>query len=385
METLQAPLRTEQPATPTLQPTSPRRLLSLDALRGFDMFLIIGGTHLLVTFIEAFNITSLGWLARQMEHIPWHGLSFEDVIFPLFLYMVGISLGFSTSSSLKKGMSKNDIYWKAFKRMLILSVLGIIYKNKPLHFDWDQIRYVSVLGRLGVTGFIATLIIMNTNLKGYIYWIAGLLVAYWAAMMFIPVPGYGAGNLTVEGNLAGYIDRIIVPGRLKDGNFDELGYFEHIPSIGLVLMGVITSHILRMNKSDYQKVAILSIAGAVSIILGVLWSLHFPINKHLWSSSFILTTGGISFLFMALFYMVIDVWNYKKWSIPFMIIGVNSIFIYLASSLINFSYTANALFNGFFQMVGEDGQAFLLAFTVLGLEFLLLYFLYKKKIFFKVG
>ncbi len=203
-------------------------------------------------------------------------------------------------------------------------------------------------------------------------------------MMFIPVPGYGAGNLTVEGNLAGFIDRIIVPGRLKDGIFDELGYFEHIPSTALVIMGAITAYILKMNGTENKKVMILSITGFASILLGVVWGLHFPINKHLWSSSFILTTGGISFLFMALFYLIIDVWEYKKWSIPFMIIGVNSIFIYLASSLIDFRYTANYLFNGFFQMVNEPEQAFLLQFFVLGLEFLLLYFLYKKKVFFKV-
>jgi predicted acyltransferase len=383
MELLQKTAQSEQPPV-AAKPTSSKRLLSLDALRGFDMFLIIGGTYLLETFIEAFHLTSLDWLARQMHHIPWHGLSFEDVIFPLFLYMVGVSLGFSTTSSLNKGMSKNDIYWKAFKRMLLLSLLGIIYKNNPLHFNWDEIRYVSVLGRIGVTGFIATLIVVNTNLKGQILWIIGLLVSYWAAMLFIPVPGYGAGDLSIEGNLAGYIDRIIVPGRLKDGIVDELGYFEHIPSTALVLMGAITSFIFRTQASDYKKVTILSITGGGLIVLGVLWGFHFPINKHLWSSSFILTTGGISFLFMALFYLVIDVWEYKKWSIPFMIIGVNSIFIYLASSLINFRYTANYLFNGFMQMTAEAGQAFILQLGVLALEFLLLYFLYRKKIFFKV-
>jgi predicted acyltransferase len=383
MELLQKTAQSEHPPVAS-KPTSSKILLSLDALRGFDMFLIIGGTYLLETFIEAFHLTSLDWLARQMHHIPWHGLSFEDVIFPLFLYMVGVSLGFSTTSSLNKGMSKNDIYWKAFKRMLLLSLLGIIYKNNPLHFNWDEIRYVSVLGRIGVTGFIATLIVVNTHLKGQILWIVGLLVSYWAAMMFIPVPGYGAGDLSIEGNLAGYIDRIIVPGRLKDGIVDELGYFEHIPSTALVLMGAITSFIFRTQASDYRKVAILSVTGGGLIVLGVLWGFHFPINKHLWSSSFILTTGGISFLFMALFYLVIDVWEYKKWSIPFMIIGVNSIFIYLASSLINFRYTANYLFNGFMQLTDEAGQAFILQLGVLALEFLLLYFLYRKKIFFKV-
>ncbi len=169
MKPVSPPIFTAPSPQATMKATTSRRLLSLDALRGFDMFLIIGGTHLLETFIIAFDLKSLDWLARQMHHVPWHGLSFEDLIFPLFLYMVGVSLGFSTTSSLNKGMSKKEIYWKAFKRMLLLSLLGIIYKNRPLHFDWDQIRYVSVLRRLGVTGFFATLIILNTKLKGKSY------------------------------------------------------------------------------------------------------------------------------------------------------------------------------------------------------------------------
>ncbi|WP_236974589.1 acyltransferase family protein [Membranihabitans maritimus] len=361
-----------------------KRLDSLDALRGFDMFLIIGGTYLISTFIDAMNWTSLGWLTAQFKHVPWHGLTFEDVIFPLFLFMVGVSMVYSIASSRKKGLSDQDIYIKAFKRMLLLSVLGIIYKNRPLHFDLEEIRFVSVLGRIGVTGFIGTLIVMNTNIRGQIYWLAGLLIFYWLSMLFIPVPGYGAGDLSQEGNLAGFIDRIIVPGRLKDGNFDELGYFEHIPSIGLVLMGALAAHILRKEIIDIKKVTYLGIIGAGCILGGIIWNFHFPINKHLWSSSFIMVTGGISFLFLALFYQIIDVWGFKKWSFVFKIIGLNSIFIYLASALIDFRYTSNYLFNGFFEMAGEDGKRFLLQLSVLLLEVGLLYFLYKKRIFFKV-
>lgn len=361
-----------------------KRLESLDALRGFDMFLIIGGTHFIASFIEAMGWDSLGWLTDQFKHVPWHGLTFEDVIFPLFLFMVGVSMVYSVASSRRKGMSDKEIYWKAFKRMILLSILGIIYKNRPLHFDWDQIRYVSVLGRIGVAGFLATLILVNTNWKGVLYWLFGILIVYWAAVMFIPVPGYGAGDLSEEGNLVTYIHSYIVPGRLIDGIYDENGYFTHIPATGLVLMGTLAGTLLRTSLEEMKKVGWLAGAGAIAIIIGVIWSYHFPINKHLWSSSFIMVTGGISLLFMSLFYLVIDVWGFQKWAFPFKIIGLNSIFIYMASGLIDWGYTSKYLLNGFIQMANEAGQTFIVMLGVLLLKWALLYFMYRKKIFVKV-
>lgn len=361
-----------------------KRLESLDALRGFDMFLIIGGTHLISSFIDAMNWESLGWLTAQFRHIPWHGLTFEDVIFPLFLFMVGVSMVFSVASSRRKGLSNREIIWKAFKRMIVLSLLGIVYKNNPLHFDWDQIRYVSVLGRIGVAGFLATLILLNTTWKGRLYWLFGILILYWAAVMFIPVPGYGAGDLSQEGNLVTFIHSYIVPGRLIDGIYDENGYFTHIPATGLVLMGTLAANLLRSGKKELEKVTWLVGAGLLAIGIGVIWNFHFPINKHLWSSSFIMVSGGISFLFMALFYWLIDVRGYRKWAFPFKVIGLNSLFIYLASGLVDFSYTSRYLLNGFLQMSGEDMQRFIVQLGVLLLEFGLLYFMYRKRIFIKV-
>lgn len=372
----------EKNTTPT--PFIAKRLESLDALRGFDMFLIIGGTHFIASFINAMQWESLSWLTAQFRHVPWHGLTFEDVIFPLFLFMVGVSMVYSVASSRRKGLSNKQIIGKAFRRMILLSILGIIYKNRPLHFDWDQIRYVSVLGRIGVTGFLATLILLNTTWRGRLYWLAGILVFYWAVMLFIPVPGYGAGDLSQEGNLATYINSYIVPGRLVDGIYDENGYFQHIPATGLVLMGSLAATLLRGEWLESRKVMWLAGAGGIAIVIGLIWNFHFPINKHLWSSSFILVTGGISFLFMALFYGVIDVLGYKKWAFPFKIIGLNSIFIYMASGLIDFGYTSRYLLNGFIQMAGEDGQKFIIQFGVLLLEFGLLYFMYRKRIFIKV-
>lgn len=361
-----------------------KRLESLDALRGFDMFLIIGGTHLIASFIRAMNWESLGWLTDQFVHVPWHGLTFEDVIFPLFLFMAGVSMTFSVASSRKKGFTNRDIYWKAFKRMIVLSLLGIVYKNNPLHFDWDQIRYVSVLGRIGVTAFLGTLIYLNTDWKGRIYWLAGILVFYWATMLFVPVPGYGAGDLSQEGNLATFINSYIVPGRFIDGIYDENGYFQHIPATGLVLMGTLAGTLLRSGRAEMDKVVWLAGAGLIAIGIGVVWNFHFPINKHLWSSSFILVSGGISFLFMGVFYLLIDVWGYQKWAFPFKVIGLNSLFIYLASGLVDFGYTSRYLLNGFLQMSGEDMQRFIVQLGVLLLEFALVYFMYRRRIFIKV-
>lgn len=364
--------------------TPSKRLEALDALRGFDMFLIIGGTAFIGSFIRAMEWESMEWLTAQFRHAPWHGLTFEDIIFPLFLFMVGVSMVYSIASSRRKGMSKKEIYRKAFTRMIILSLLGIVYKNKPLHFDWGQIRYVSVLGRIGITGFFATLILLNTTWRGQLAWLAGLLVFYWISLMFIPVPGYGAGDLSIEGNMATYINSIIVPGRLIDGIYDENGYFQHIPATGLVLMGNFAGMILRNQWTENRKILLLSAAGAVAIVTGLIWSIHLPVNKHLWSSSFIMVSGGISFLFMALFYGVIDVWGMKKWAFPFKIIGLNSVFIYMASGLIDFSYTSRYLLNGFIQMGGEDAQRFVTQLGVLLLELGVLYFMYKKRIFIKV-
>lgn len=369
-----------------INPVKPGRLLSLDALRGFDMFMIIGGGHLIQRAGALNDWAWLDWLAGQMHHARWHGFNFYDIIFPLFLFISGVSLTYSLASQLKKGRTKKDIYLHAFRRMLVLMFLGILYKNHPLHFDWGQIRYVSVLGRIGFTGFCVTLIVMNTkNFQQRLYWALGLLVAYWAAMMFIPVPGFGAGNLTLEGNLAGFVDRALMPGRMIQKIFDENGFFEHIPATSLVLMGAMTGEFLRSAKfTENKKVLLLAGAGVVLIGLGNLWGLHFPINKRLWSSSFILATAGGCLVMLSLFYLIIDVLGYRKWAYFFVVIGLNSIVAYLGAKFINFAYTADYLLNGFYQMSNEPVQHLIRELGILALEWLMLYFLYKKRIFVKV-
>lgn len=358
------------------------RLAALDALRGFTMFWIIGGERLFESISE---LTGWHWLGRQMRHVSWNGFSFMDLIFPLFMFAVGVSTYISTSRGIEKGKSKKELYYKAFRRMLILMLLGLIYKNAPLSFDVSKTRFVSVLGRIGITGFVVVLITLNNRVRGQIAWLFGILVAYWAAMKLIPVPGYGAGVLTLEGNLAGYIDRAVLPGRLIQGVFDENGLLTTVPCICIVLMGALAGKLLFSDQyPKHRKVVYLALAGIACLLLGGVWGLSFPINKHLWSSSFVMLTCGLSLLLLSLFYLIIDVWGYKKWSFPFMVIGLNSVTIYMACRLIDFSHTATLLLDGIIRSSSESTGTLILALGTLTLEWLFLYFLYRKNIFLKV-
>lgn len=361
------------------------RILSLDCLRGFDM-LMISGAGGFIALLE--NKTGWGWVdavARQMHHAEWNGFTFEDFIFPLFLFIAGVSLVFSISKSVRLGRSKRSIYHKSFRRMIILIGLGIVYKNTPItFFDPHHIRVVSVLGRIGFATFIATLLYVNFSREKRMGWILAILLLYYAAMFLIPVPGYGKGDLSIQGNLAGWFDRTFLPGRLHDGIFDENGLLTQFPALCLTIMGTIAGDILKSERKEYGKILFLTVLGIISIGLGLLWGLSFPINKHLWSSSFILLTGGIAFLCLSFFYWIIDVMKYRKWTFFFRIVGLNSLTIYLVYNFVNFRYTSHKLFSGIYAIAPESWHEVFEALGALGLVWLFLYFLYRKKIFLKV-
>ena len=363
-----------------------KRLLSIDALRGFDMLMIAG----LGAFVSLLNGKTdwpwVDWLANQFEHPAWNGFAFYDFIFPLFLFIAGVSLPYSLNKGLEQGSSKFQLYKKALVRMLILIALGILDKNAPVpFFEWSQIRIVGVLQRIGFAGFITTLLYLNFNFRSRIFWIGGLLMFYYAAMYLIPVPGFGAGDLSFEGNLHGWIDRSILPGRLIQKTYDENGIFTQVPALCLTIMGSLAGDILR-NKilSDYRKLWNLSITGIICVSIGLLWGLHFPINKHLWSSSFIMLTGGMSFLAIALFYWLIDILNFQRWAFFFTVIGMNSLAIYMAYRFIDFGYTSRLLFSGLYIHSPEKWHPVFESLGALGLVWILMYSLYRLKIFVKV-
>ncbi|SHM77252.1 acyltransferase family protein [Mucilaginibacter sp. OK098] len=383
--------------TPSLaQPT--KRLLSLDALRGFDMFWIMSGEQIIHTLAKVTQWPVLLWFSGQLHHTVWNGITFYDMIFPLFLFIAGVSMPYSMGNKIAKAgvqsanqlpaKSKRGIYLSMLRRTVILILLGMVV-NGVLKFNgYENTRFASVLGRIGLAWFFAGIIYLNFNLKGQIVWLVGILAGYWAAMLFIPVPGYGAGVLTMQGSLESYIDRLLLPGRLHDKIHDPEGGLSTIPAIGTALLGIFTGSFLKWDSSRWpmlKKGLLLFGAGLVLIGLGWLWNPEFPINKRLWSSSFVLYVGGWSMVFLSVFYLVIDVAGFKKWAIPFVWIGTNSILIYLCSEgLVNFGYTANYVFGGLIYLTPLAWQAVWTAVSVTLVQLIFLYLLYRNKLFLKV-
>jgi predicted acyltransferase len=363
------------------------RLLSIDALRGFDMLFIAGGGTFLALMKGKTGWPWVDFIARQMHHATWDGrITFYDLIFPIFLFLAGASLTFSVNKELSKGRKKSDIYLKAFWRMLIFIGIDIVYKNPGISFfEPSNIRYLGILGRIGLTGFITTILFLNFPRYSRLILIASILLLYYAALFLIPVPGYGAGDLSsMESNFVGWLDRTLLPGRLVNKIYDENGLTTQFPALCLTIMGSLAGDILRCNWKESRKIKSLILAGLACLGLGFLWGLHFRISRHLWSSSFILVSGGWAFLFMSLFYWSIDVMKYQKWAFFFKVIGMNALATYLLYYFINFYYTSNLIFFGLYAPTPEPWHKVFEAIGALSLVWLTLYFMYRKKIFLKI-
>jgi predicted acyltransferase len=371
-----------------------QRLQSLDALRGFDMLWIISGEFVVHALSKAWDVPVIHWMSNQLHHSDWNGFTFYDMIFPLFIYISGVSMPFSyagmlsKAAGLEKAAAKRKIYIALFRRTLVLILCGLVINGLLKWQGYENTRFASVLARIALSCFFAAIIYLNCTLRGQIVWFLVILFGYWAAMKLVPVPGYGAGVLTADGNLSAYIDRLLLPGKLHRKVYDPEGIFSTIPAICTALLGVFTGQLLRWQHNSWnmkRKGLALAVAAFILMGCGLAWNTVFPINKIMWTSSFVLFAGGWSVLFFVIFYLVIDVAGYKKWSLPFVWIGTNSILIYMAShGLIDFESTARYLFGGFISMAGGLWQPVWLAVAVMFLQVALLYFLYKKKWFLKV-
>ncbi|WP_031528827.1 acyltransferase family protein [Dyadobacter crusticola] len=367
--------------------TPPQRLLSLDTLRGFDMFWISGGEEI---FHVLAKVTGWSWaifLAHQFTHPDWNGFRAYDLIFPTFLFMAGVSTPFSLGSRLEKGVPAKELLRKVVQRGLLLVLLGIIYNNGIFQTEWENMRYPSVLARIGLAGMFAQIIYLYTGKRARWIWFAGLLIGYYLFMTFYPVPACGAGIMTMECNPASYFDRMLIPGRLHLTIHDPEGLVSTIPAIATGLMGIFAGELLRTSEetlSKNTKVTYLVFAGIVSLLVCVVWDYFFPINKNLWTSSFVLCAGGFSVLLLALFYWIVDVLNYRRWTLFFVVIGMNSIVIYMVGRFISFGYTAEALFGGILSYFPEPAEAVgeIIAFIVVQWAFM--YLLFRNKLFLKV-
>lgn len=369
-------------------PVKPERLHSLDALRGFDMFWIMGGESIFVGLATITGWPILQWWAGQLTHVAWSGFHAYDMIFPLFLFIAGISFPFSLSKRYAGAENRRALYFHVIKRGLLLVLLGIIYNN-TIRFNFADMRYGSVLGRIGLAWMFAALIFMNTGLRFRIIWLAGILVFYYLLLLLFPAHDLGNFDpFSPQGNLSGYIDRMLLPGKFCCYTYgDSEGLLTTLPATSTALLGMLTGQFVMskyMNDKPMRKVLYMVLAAIGLMILGRIWNLAFPINKYLWSSSFVCFVGGLSLLLFSLFYLVIDIWKINKWTGFFVVIGMNSITIYLAERIIDFSAATKFIFGGFIELFPSAWTELLGAVAFFSVAWIFLYFLYKRKIFLKV-
>jgi len=383
MQPVAPPISAASTDRPTgVTPAAPR-LLSLDALRGFDMFWIVGAEELVSGLQQISTSGPLRLLSDQLQHKAWAGFHFEDLIFPLFVFIVGVSLVFSLSKALEQG-GRSAAIWRIIRRSAVLYLLGILYYG-GFSTPFEKIRLLGVLQRLALCYLFASLLFCYLKPKALVGVCAVLLVGYWALMSFVPVPNHGAGQFAEGANLANYVDQQFLPLRKWDGDHDPEGLLSTLPAIATCLLGVFAGLLLRNAAvPDRKKVGTLIVAGIGCLAAGWLWHLQFPVIKKLWTSSFVLVAGGYSYLLLAAFYQVIDVWKISKWAQPFVWIGVNPITIYFGGRFIDFEGLAKLLVGGpVNEWFGRYG-ALVLAVTTLALGFLFLRFLYQRRIFLRV-
>lgn len=366
-----------------------QRLISLDTLRGFDMFWIIGGGAIADGLVNL----DLPWsnvIAQQLSHSKWNGFTFYDLIFPLFVYITGVSVVLSLQKRLE-GADRLPLIKHILKRTAILFLMGIIYYDQISTWSLANIRIMGVLQRISLCYLFSSLLVIYTRPRSQAAIILGILAGYWAIMKYVPVPGYGAGIWTETGNLPRYIDNLLLPGRLFYGSWDPEGLLTTVPALATCLLGVLSGYWLKISTffqgrslNTIQRMLYLFLGGIVLVSLGLLINPFFPINKNLWTSSFVLLTGGLSCMLLASFYWLIDVRGYRIPAFPFMVIGMNSIFIYFAVRFIPFNRIAAWLIEITSRGFLGRSQTLAAALTELSVEGLLLLWLYRRKIFIRI-
>jgi predicted acyltransferase len=325
-------------------PTATARLESLDALRGFDMFWICGGG---AVFELLAPLTNWSWAqawAVQLEHVEWEGFRFEDLIFPLFVFMAGVSIPFAIPRSLETRGTGGTVR-HILTRGAVLFALGI-FQNGGIAQGLENMRLPGVLQRIGLAYTVSALLFCGLRLRGMVITGLLLLLGYWAMLELVPVPGFGAGDYARGHNLADYLDRYI-PLHLYDGAQDPEGLLSSLTAVVSCLLGVFAGMWLRREGlPPGRRVIGLVLAGLVSLAIGWGWSLECPIIKKIWTPTFVLIAGGYSALLLAAFYTMIDVLGWRAWAKPFVWIGANSILVYLSVSIVRYNDQAERLMGG---------------------------------------
>ncbi len=366
---------------------SAQRLVSLDAFRGATMALMVlvnnpGGR-------ESY---------APLEHAEWNGWTPTDVVFPSFLWIVGVALTLSLGKRMAAGVPRTQLFLQVLRRAAILYGLGLFSYLFP-RFDFSTMRIVGVLQRIAICYLIASAIYLTTGVRGQIIWIASLLTVYWLIMKLAPVPGVGSGYLDVERNFAHYVDRIVlgVHNYRATRTWDPEGLVSTLPSIATALFGILAGHLLRLKKELSERTTWMFLLGNLLIAAGLICDIWLPINKKIWTSSFALFMAGLDFVLLAMFVWVVDGLGYKRAVKPLVIMGMNAIAIYMASEfaaeLLGLRWmTASgpvSVHSWFYQNVllpvaSPQNASLLYAMSFVGLMFLIAYGLYRRRWFLKV-
>ncbi len=359
------------------------RLMSLDALRGFDMFFIMGGGPLMISICAALGAPDCAF-ARQFRHVPWEGFAFEDLIFPLFLFIAGVSFPFSSAKRLAQGATRASLVWHTLRRGLTLMFFGLVYYGL-MKFDFAHQRLFGVLQLIGLTWMAAALIYLFFGRKARAIIAVALLVGSWLLFRFVGAPDFpGAAPFTPEGNLGCWIDRTLFGNHILSRLFDPEGTACILPGIVTPMLGMFAGELLRSALPGCRK-ALLLLASSVAMVgSGLLMSLSIPVVKALWSSSFVLVAGGCSAALLALFYYVIDVKGWRGWTLFFRVIGMNAITIYMVQHIVGFRKASEFLFGGTASLLPDAWQPVGANVAYIATCWLFLYILYRKKVFLKV-
>lgn len=372
-----------------------QRLESLDVLRGFDLFCLVGLEGIMHPLAKAIDASWFHTFMWNFTHVEWEGFSTWDLVMPLFMFMAGVSMPFALSRY-KNDADKKAIYKRIFKRVILLWIFGMMCQGNLLGLDPNHIYlYSNTLQAIAMGYLISALLFLHTTPKVQIGIAAALLLAYWGAMEWICTGSYGGGNYTPGGNLAEWIDRTVL-GRFRDGatvengqvHFSEWYQYTWILSslnFGVtVLTGVFAGYILKSREiTSKRKWVLLFMIGTIMVAAGWLWNFQLPVIKRIWTSSMVLVSSGYCFLLMGLFYYLIDYKGRNKHIGWLKVYGMNSIVAYMLISCVSFHCIGQSLFYGLEQYIGAYYPA-LIATANAAVVYLILWWMYKKQIYLKV-
>ena len=370
------------------------RVVSVDAMRGFTIFWILGADGAILALDRMLRdkgpaLSAAGsFLRGQMSHVAWEGFSFYDFIFPLLIFVSGVSIVLALPRLVARE-GKALAHLHVLRRALFLYILGLIFYG-GVGQHWSDIRFVGILQRIAICYLFASLLFLNLNRRGLVVALAALLAGYWALMTFVPVPGIGTGSFGPDANLANWIDAHYLPGRLWDKSRDPEGLLSTLPAIATCLLGVMAGLLLKDERlTSTQKSLWLIGAGTVTVLAGYLWGLQFPVIKAIWTSSFVLVAGGYSAILLGVMHQVIDVWGWRAWATIFVWIGANAITLYFFNGVAGFEPFALRFVGGdvsawLDRMITPGTGLFVAHILGLVLAITLAGFLYRRRIFLRV-